>query len=983
MLNKEDSRFTLCTHEVTTPASHHFGYLCWANLRYTRKNHGPPVKWMVPLLREHFSDAGSASGKDAECAVYTAPLCYPGICEPVASEDPTVDIFVKRLPATAGDAKTATNVWLIQGGPGYSSTTTAQVTTTGSMLGREMDPSEVPSCAQDLAIKYGDLASFSTTSAASDIAAFISKYSNGAATIVYGVSYGTVVVERLIHLNPTSVTGYVLDGIATSSGASGNKFEYFSMWDADFGEVGERFLDLCMHDSVCGTHFNTSSLSSTLHDMLVAFDSNPNSTCAELVSNMTESSPPSVGVRSTLAMLLKDPDIRALIPPIVYRLNRCDSNDIDVLSTFFGSMSLFLTSAASQDDAFQSTLLYYLIVFSDMWETPAPSTDTMEARFMNASIADGMYAINSLYCAFTKEKSPVCDELGVGNYDGNGIIYQRDQYWNKTATVPSQASVLLLSGKLDPQTPHKYAEYLFDALDGPKKELIAFDYATHGIIMSTPMRESNGTTSGSKNCGMELLASYVSGNGDLDRLDRSCIDEVPAFNFTISMDIMSFVLGTEDAYDGTYNSSVICVCAGTPLPIIILVISQEALPLANPTDGWAANWGFWVRAAILGGVNAVAISGHLKYLLQGIDETLCQLALQFVSVAVGYTAASVIVASLLVFPIPYMIIVMTPAFLVLLMGSMRAILGPTIFQNIVRNKAQFWRYTNAVYVQVLMAVTYPTYQALFNTVSGSAYELPVFLLLPVIKLVLKNLVALCLVGVDDLIPENVIFTVHFFNAVYLATSMQSASSTLAVVIVIIIDLTETSLALRGIYRRLNRIMNQLRCIIGPSGGEDTFLSATRSLCNFHEKFTKEERAQVQVRSFFSHGLSPAASEFLASLDNSALTFGPSFQSSTQSMPTIQTIPSDTKPSRFRVLFSQQWLEGAIVQPIDPTAKVNVKVNSVHNKQSRSGRAVAAVPSVMHIAILRKALATLSPLSAWCWPSTLSLSFRCCMVAMFS
>ncbi|KAG3149821.1 hypothetical protein PI124_g13212 [Phytophthora idaei] len=55
---------------------------------------------------------------------------------------------------------------------------------------------------------------------------FISKYSNGASSIVYGVSYGTVVVERLMHLNPPTVNGYALDGIATASGASGNKFEY-------------------------------------------------------------------------------------------------------------------------------------------------------------------------------------------------------------------------------------------------------------------------------------------------------------------------------------------------------------------------------------------------------------------------------------------------------------------------------------------------------------------------------------------------------------------------------------------------------------------------------------------------------------------------------------------------------------------------------------------------------------------------------------
>ncbi|KAF1784887.1 Alpha/Beta hydrolase fold [Phytophthora cactorum] len=261
-----------------------------------------------------------SQGEDAECAIYTAPFCYPGICEVSVFAEPTVDIFAKRIPATAGDTKTAHNVWLLQGGPGYSFTAmesdmvelqtklggadnvctldyrgtgrstlfdcvAAQITTTGSTWGRAIDPSEVPTCAKDVRMKYGDLVSFSTTSAATDISTFISKFSNGASSIVYGVSYGTVVVERLMHLNPPTVNGYVLDGIATTSGASGNNFEYYSEWDADCGEVGEHFMELCSQDSSCSSHFQSTNLSVTLHDLMMKMDNDPNSTCAKVLSN--------------------------------------------------------------------------------------------------------------------------------------------------------------------------------------------------------------------------------------------------------------------------------------------------------------------------------------------------------------------------------------------------------------------------------------------------------------------------------------------------------------------------------------------------------------------------------------------------------------------------------------------------------------------------------------------------------------------------
>ena len=74
-----------------------------------------------PCSDNTFSDEGSWTGGIAECAVYRAPLCYPGICETPPSVDSTVDIFVKRLPATFEDPAIATNVWFVQGGPGYSS----------------------------------------------------------------------------------------------------------------------------------------------------------------------------------------------------------------------------------------------------------------------------------------------------------------------------------------------------------------------------------------------------------------------------------------------------------------------------------------------------------------------------------------------------------------------------------------------------------------------------------------------------------------------------------------------------------------------------------------------------------------------------------------------------------------------------------------------------------------------------------------------
>lgn len=74
---------------------------------------GSQLNGWYPCAEYTFSDDGTSSGQNAECAVYNAPQCYPGICDSVNSK---IDVFVKRLPAGGNNPNKATNVWLVEGG---------------------------------------------------------------------------------------------------------------------------------------------------------------------------------------------------------------------------------------------------------------------------------------------------------------------------------------------------------------------------------------------------------------------------------------------------------------------------------------------------------------------------------------------------------------------------------------------------------------------------------------------------------------------------------------------------------------------------------------------------------------------------------------------------------------------------------------------------------------------------------------------------
>ncbi|KAG1689040.1 hypothetical protein DVH05_002924 [Phytophthora capsici] len=553
------------------------------------------------------SDSGNA-GTDAECAVYNAPLCYPGLCETPKGVDSTIEVFVKRYPATVGNPKTARNVWLLQGGPGISTvpmestavglqtklggavnmylmdhrgtgrstrlSCSAETKLQSSLWGSDVEAPNVGKCAKELISKYGDMASFSTTSAAKDVATFMGEHTNGEDTIVVGWSYGTMLGERLIHLDPPQVTGYVLDGILTSMGARTSEFQYNTNSDTDFGEVADRFLAMCQEDDEIAARFKKKGLAGTIKHLITQFDKDPDSPCASITSmlynstdsagvgtssNGTEVEPASFSLRHVLAAMLSDSEMRKLLPPVVYRMNRCADKDLDILTRVIQVVQDSMNTKV-EDETYQSLLLFNVIVYSEMWQMPSPSVETLKKRFTDVLMSDtGVYSSTELYCAYSKEKSKTCSQFQTGKYDANPIIYERDEYWNKSAVIPTQASVLLLSGKLDGRTKHKYAELLLGALEGDNKELIAFEHATHGIIALTPLIPNDPD---SPHCGMEVLVSYIKNGGNLKKMDKSCVKKMPPFNMTITTEYLNGYLVTDDAYDGVYNDSLYYQVAG-------------------------------------------------------------------------------------------------------------------------------------------------------------------------------------------------------------------------------------------------------------------------------------------------------------------------------------------------------------------------------------------------------------------------------------
>ncbi|KAG6617302.1 uncharacterized protein IUM83_02573 [Phytophthora cinnamomi] len=167
---------------------------------------------------------------------------------------------------------------------------------------------------------------------------------------------------------------------------------------------------------------------------------------------------------------------------------------------------------------------------------------------------------------------------------------------------------------------------------------------------------------------------------------------------------------------------------------------------------------------------------------------------------------------------------------------------------------------------MLLLLVYPFYQVLFHAASTKVgYQLAVLLLLPLIKSAMKNLVSLTIARMEDLVPEAVIFTVDFFNAVYLATSMQNATSTVTIATIMTVDVVQTAIALQDLSRRTDTIMERLKEVTGVSPTRKNVLDTALTLCRRTDTFTQQKRTYIRLTSCLPHELSAPSRALLYEL----------------------------------------------------------------------------------------------------------------------
>ncbi|KAG3183604.1 hypothetical protein PC129_g21982 [Phytophthora cactorum] len=241
----------------------------------------------------------------------------------------------------------------------------------------------------------------------------------------------------------------------------------------------------------------------------------------------------------------------------------------------------------------------------------------------------------------------------------------------------------------------------------------------------------------------------------------------------------------------------------SPLPCLLVTVIIDALPLADPSEGLQGSNSFWIREYYSFLVITFLATEQFRYSVPVLPYPLKRAFVHAAIVSAFVVGIMYGLALLIGFPLPFSILVVTPPWL-----SFVAFFLTLEWRNKIRETpGSGTMLTNVIKLwmcQVLMVVIYPPYYFIFTTLSPNG-QTAFSLLLPVIKLAMRNIFGRTVVHLSDEVPEVITFNIEIYNALFISYCMQNSPSFGTTLIVTAALLVQLALSLRDVYEATHRI----------------------------------------------------------------------------------------------------------------------------------------------------------------------------------
>ncbi|EGZ06987.1 hypothetical protein PHYSODRAFT_530048 [Phytophthora sojae] len=241
------------------------------------------------------------------------------------------------------------------------------------------------------------------------------------------------------------------------------------------------------------------------------------------------------------------------------------------------------------------------------------------------------------------------------------------------------------------------------------------------------------------------------------------------------------------------------VVVASPLPSLLVTFLIDSIPLADPSEGVAANMAFFVRhyLCILMTTSMVIhqFRRGMYYLLPYPTKPFVRDSL----VVSAFTTGSLYVLSLVIgFPVPFSSLVILPGWTTITVAVM-AVQWASRIRETPSAVVMLIGMAKLMVCKVFMISVYPLYYHIFTTLTEKS-QTAFTMLLPLIKLLMRNLFARAVRHLGDETPELVIFNADAFGSLFVSYCMQSLPSIWSTMVIIAADAILIALSLRDILR---------------------------------------------------------------------------------------------------------------------------------------------------------------------------------------
>ncbi|CAF3265919.1 unnamed protein product [Rotaria sp. Silwood2] len=338
--------------------------------------------------------------------------------------------------------------------------------------------------------------------------------------ILMGSSQGTYLLQRYLYITQDAeqVDGVIFDSVLSTDITRlvyGDKF------------LNYIFLDLftrCSQDEEgCAKYFEDKNSMRALYTYKMNEDFQTNSSCLYQLKITT------TDIAKKMSYIFY-PNIMQLFPALIYRINRCNLDDQNVLRHFLNA-----TQPPEQDGAPGYSILVELNNnLAELWsplnpQEKNPSCDYVKGLSMNTFAAT--HVMPDIYC-------PIQQQEILG--------YPTDQYYRKYPTKKTKLPVLLLHGDMDSSLPVPIARHFAKqySLINSNFTYIEMPRTGHTATSAAPMTDEEGS------CGWNLAVTYML--SPTFEPDRSCLNKISQIDFagitTKSKQAAMQYFGTDDVW---------------------------------------------------------------------------------------------------------------------------------------------------------------------------------------------------------------------------------------------------------------------------------------------------------------------------------------------------------------------------------------------------------------------------------------------------